>query len=362
VNIINFKQACSVLSTAALVIGFGMPIGQAQTVESETGAIASQPQPENVSTSAEDLSSENLLAEVEETTPSYTDSASTPEFVEAEAELEPDASKQNAPAQPGSRDPAVTPPPTGDVPEEIIEDRDPSAGSETTPPNRQYPTTDPAQTPPPEGDVPEEIIEDRDPGIPQQNTPSTPSQQFETAPNTDDDAGFDDTDDAETIPPEDAPTEPFDVDTEGVRPGRATRSGPSYIGVGGNIGLGDGDTALGETSFAIFSKIGITSNISARPAVLIEDNPTILLPVTLDFIPAVTNITEDVSGDLGVRVSPYVGAGIAISTGDDSTVNFLATGGVDVPITENVSGTLAVNATLFDNPAVGLLLGVGYNF
>lgn len=161
--------------------------------------------------------------------------------------------------------------------------------------------------------------------------------------------------------PADAPEEPFDVDTSGVSPGRATRSGPSYIGIGANIGLGDGDTALGETSFAVFSKVGLTSNISVRPSVLIEDEATILLPVTLDFVPGVTQVTESVSEDIGVRVSPYIGAGIAISTGDDSAVDFLATGGVDIPITSRVTANASVSASLFDNPAVGLLLGVGYN-
>lgn len=166
----------------------------------------------------------------------------------------------------------------------------------------------------------------------------------------------------QTVPPPDAPTEPLDIDTTEVSPGRATRSGSSYIGIGGNIGVGDGDTALGEGSFAVFSKIGLTSNVSVRPSVLIEDDPTILLPVTLDFTPAVTDVTVDVTEDLGARVSPYVGAGIAISTGDDSSVDFLATGGVDVPLTTQVTATASLSASLFDDPAVGLLLGVGYNF
>lgn len=149
---------------------------------------------------------------------------------------------------------------------------------------------------------------------------------------------------------------------QAVTPGRTTRSGPSYIGIGGNIGLGDGDTALGDGSFAVFSKVGLTSFLSVRPAVLFSDDPTILIPVTFDFIPGVTDVTEDLSGELGLRISPYVGGGVAISTGDGSTVDFLLSGGVDVPLTSRFTATAAVNATLFDNPAVGLMLGVGYNF
>lgn len=161
-------------------------------------------------------------------------------------------------------------------------------------------------------------------------------------------------------PPQTAPEPPRGNSV--VSPGRATRSGPSYVGVGGNIGLGDGDTALGEGSFAIFSKIGLTRNISVRPSVLVNDNPTILIPVTFDFIPGITPLTEQAGRSIGLRISPFLGAGVAISTGDDGAVDFLATGGVDVPIARRITATAAVNASLFDNPAVGLMLGVGYNF
>jgi hypothetical protein len=178
----------------------------------------------------------------------------------------------------------------------------------------------------------------------------------------DEDEGVLEGDDDPTIPPTDAPDDPFDVDTETVSPGRTTRSSASYIGIGGNIGIGDGDTALGESSFAAFSKIGLTSNISVRPSVLIDDDPTILIPLTLDFVPGVTEVTEDLTEDTPFRIAPYVGAGAAISTGDDTTVDFLATGGIDVPIGDDFTATAAVNVTLFDDPAVGLLLGIGVNF
>ncbi|MGF1482450.1 MAG: hypothetical protein ACFB4I_23740 [Cyanophyceae cyanobacterium] len=145
--------------------------------------------------------------------------------------------------------------------------------------------------------------------------------------------------------------------------GRATRSGSSYIGIGANIGIGEGDTAIGETSFAVLSKIGITRNLSVRPGVLISDDPTILVPVTFDFIPVVSETTADVTEEVaGLRVNPYVGAGAAISVGDDAAVDFLATGGVDVPLSRQITATAALNASLFENPAVGVTLGVGYNF
>lgn len=167
--------------------------------------------------------------------------------------------------------------------------------------------------------------------------------------------------DAEAIAPADAPQEIAQI--QPVVPGRTTRTGPSYIGIGGNIGIGTGDTALGEGSFAVFSKIGLTNFISVRPSVLVSNNPTILLPVTIDFIPGVTGVTEGVAAQVtGLQVSPYAGVGAAISTGDNSAVDFLATAGVDVPLSPQVTATASISASLFDNTAVGILLGVGYNF
>jgi hypothetical protein len=141
-----------------------------------------------------------------------------------------------------------------------------------------------------------------------------------------------------------------------VSPGRATRSGSSYIGIGGNIGLGTGDTALGEGSFAAISKIGLTRYLSVRPTVFIDDDPTILIPLTYDLLPI------GLPGRTGFSVAPYLGVGAAISVGDDSAVDFLISGGVDVPLSPQFTATAAVNVTAFDNTAVGLLIGIGYNF
>jgi len=142
-----------------------------------------------------------------------------------------------------------------------------------------------------------------------------------------------------------------------VSPGRSTQSGSSYVGIGGNIGIGTGDTALGRGSFAVISKIGLTRNFSVRPSVLFGDSTTILVPLTYDF-----SFGEGPTSNLGFSAAPYLGAGVSISTGNNSNVGLLLTGGIDVPLSSQFTATASVNASLSGNTAVGILVGVGYNF
>ncbi|MBW4623256.1 MAG: hypothetical protein KME17_28350 [Cyanosarcina radialis HA8281-LM2] len=189
------------------------------------------------------------------------------------------------------------------------------------------------------------------PSSPTETTPTTPPPALDTTSPT-----------APSSPNETTPAtpqnEPIDnVQVPPVVPGRATRSGPSYIGVGGNIGLGDGDTALGEGSFAVFSKIGLLPSFSVRPAVLFSDDATILVPITYDF-----NIGAGPTDALGFNAAPYLGVGAAFSTGDGTSVDLLLTGGLDVPLSSRFTATGAVNVTVTGDSAIGILLGVGYNF
>lgn len=147
---------------------------------------------------------------------------------------------------------------------------------------------------------------------------------------------------------------PETAPTQTITPGRATRSGPSYVGVGGNIGFG-GQTDLGRGSFTAFSKIGLTNNLSARPAINVSRRPAILLPVTFDF-----PLRSAVDGR--VLVAPFVGGGAVISTGSGSVVRGLVTGGVDVPLSDQFTANATANVGFFGKTEVGLRLGVGYNF
>ena len=139
---------------------------------------------------------------------------------------------------------------------------------------------------------------------------------------------------------------------EPIEPGRATRSGSSYVGLGANIGA-IGRTPLGDTSGAILSKIGLTRMISVRPAVLINGDATFLLPITLDF-------SIERAGK--VSFAPYVGVGASFSTGDRKNADFIVSGGVDVPLSSQFTLTAAANAGLINGVELGVLVGIGYNF
>jgi hypothetical protein len=91
---------------------------------------------------------------------------------------------------------------------------------------------------------------------------------------------------------------------------------------------------------------------------LYGDDAVFLVPVTLDF--PVESVTE--TGETQISAAPYLGGGVAISTGDDSNVGFLLSGGVDVPIANQLTANAGVNVSFLDDTNIGLLLGVGYNF
>ncbi len=154
------------------------------------------------------------------------------------------------------------------------------------------------------------------------------------------------------------PTGSTNGTTPDVSVGRATRGGRSYIGVGGNIGLTGNDGALSNGNFSVISKLGLTSNISVRPSVIFGNNTEILVPLTFDFSPRTGGSVDQKT----FSISPYLGAGVAIDTNNNTDVGLLLTGGVDVPLGSRFTLNGAVNAAFLDQTDVGVLLGVGYNF
>lgn len=149
--------------------------------------------------------------------------------------------------------------------------------------------------------------------------------------------------------------EPTTAQLPQLVPGRATRSGSSYLGGGLNVGI-SGDTALGDRSFSVISKIGLTRSISFRPGAVVDfpENVTVLAPLTLDLP---LRQTDGLAG-LGFRFAPYLGGGLAAST--NGHLGPLVTGGIDIPLTSRFTANAALNLGLLDEANMGLSIGVGY--
>ncbi len=137
---------------------------------------------------------------------------------------------------------------------------------------------------------------------------------------------------------------------QAIPPGRAVN--PSFIGAGGNIGLG-GDTALSDSAFGIFSKFTISDFVSVRPGLLFNDDVTLLLPVTYDFAPFTTDF---------ITLAPYLGAGVALTFDNDTDVDLLLSAGVDIPITNTLALTSGVNFAVLDSFDIGVSIGLVYLF
>ncbi len=140
------------------------------------------------------------------------------------------------------------------------------------------------------------------------------------------------------------------------RPTREAFS-PNYVGAGLNVGF-DGDTALGDTNFAVNGRLKLTPDISFRPAAIIGENASFLVPVTYDFTPSPGGRLDS------FNLTPYIGGGAFFTTDDDSDddVGGLVTAGVEAPISREFTANAGLNVGFVDgNTEWGLLLGVGYN-
>jgi len=144
------------------------------------------------------------------------------------------------------------------------------------------------------------------------------------------------------------------TNSNGDRIFRATRSGPSYIGVAANFGL-NGNSDLGGRSLVIISKFGLNETISIRPsALMLGKSATFLLPIAYDYAP------QQAFGNF--KFSPYLGGGVAITTGSSSSYGAMITGGIDIPWTSTFTVNVTANIAFLDTTDFGVLVGIGYNF
>ena len=131
----------------------------------------------------------------------------------------------------------------------------------------------------------------------------------------------------------------------------------SYIGLGGNIGLGGDDTALGDGGFSLVGRTAFTENISLHTSTVFGGDNVGAFALTF----GVPIYSSDRKLEL---LYPFAGGGIAVEDFfGDFEVDGLVTAGIDVPILERVTATVRLNLGFAeDDTDVGLLLGVGYNF
>lgn len=155
----------------------------------------------------------------------------------------------------------------------------------------------------------------------------------------------------------DSITEAAPALSEGVELAQSSRRpyadvSPAYLGVAGNVGFGDPDSAIGDFGVNVISKISLGPRFSLRPGFFISERFTnFAIPLTYNF--------NTVSAS-GVRFQPYVGAGVDVPFNGNTALMLNA--GADVPISRAFTLNAATNVRVTSGFGLGLSLGVGYNF
>ncbi|MBE9136829.1 hypothetical protein IQ254_06355 [Nodosilinea sp. LEGE 07088] len=128
---------------------------------------------------------------------------------------------------------------------------------------------------------------------------------------------------------------------------------PAYLGIGGNIGIGNrGQSGISSFGFNVISKISLGPRFSLRPGVTItNDRSSFTIPLTYNF---------NTLSVKGFRAQPYVGAGVDVPTSGD--VGLMLNAGADVPISRDFTLNGVANVRVTSGFAMGISLGVGYNF
>jgi hypothetical protein len=108
-------------------------------------------------------------------------------------------------------------------------------------------------------------------------------------------------------------------------PNAAQAGGRGYNNIGPSVAFGGGDSAFG-----INSKLGIANNLSLRPFVYFPTGNTVFG----------SSLTYDFDLRRSAPITPYLGAGLAIPSGGDTTGFFV--GGADF----NLSREFALNGSV----------------
>ena len=149
-----------------------------------------------------------------------------------------------------------------------------------------------------------------------------------------------------------APTYNQELEVAQVSRGSYGSVSPAYLGIGGNLGIGDADSAVGDFGFAVVSKISLGPRFSVRPSFLLSERfSNFTVPLTF-------NLNTMQLG--GFRFQPYIGGGVDIPFNGNTA--FLVNAGADVPISRDFTLNTNANWRVTSGFALGVTFGLGYNF
>jgi hypothetical protein len=132
----------------------------------------------------------------------------------------------------------------------------------------------------------------------------------------------------------------------------------NYLGFGGVIGIQGGTTSLSQGTFSLLFKNVLTENLSIHSASTVFGSLTPSTSMALTYNQPIN------SGDLPVALTSFLGGGIAAYEDNGTKIVPHITGGIDIGLPANLTGTVRVNADFVSNRQadVGVLFGVGYNY
>lgn len=136
------------------------------------------------------------------------------------------------------------------------------------------------------------------------------------------------------------------------------RSPNSYIGIGGAIGVNGNTTSLGSGGLTVVSKLRFTDNLSLHDATVLfgREAATSMIILSADF---------PIRNSEGKTIAaPFIGGGAQLRYADGLFVSPAVSGGVDIPMSSNFTGTVRLNAGFPSNRTadVGVIIGAGYTF
>jgi hypothetical protein len=132
----------------------------------------------------------------------------------------------------------------------------------------------------------------------------------------------------------------------------------SYIGIGGAIGINGNTTSLGSGGLTVVSKLRFTDNLSLHDATVLfgREAATSMIILSADF---------PIRNSEGKTIAaPFIGGGAQIRYAEGLFVSPAVSGGVDIPMSSNFTGTVRLNAGFPSNRSadVGVIIGAGYTF